>query len=154
MSDYQERINVIRSLPEQLEQLTAHLSSSQLTTAYNAPEWTVAQNIHHLADTHILAHIRFRLSLTVDNPDTYAVNVDEFAKLPDGNNPDVANSLLMLQGIHRRWTSLMDNMTAEEWQRTCNHPKRGILTLEDWLNIYVNHCKNHLQQIREVLEKM
>ena len=40
------------------------LSVEQLTTPYNAPEWTIAQNIHHLADTHMVCIRRFKLILT------------------------------------------------------------------------------------------
>jgi len=43
----------IRILPAQLRERVAGLSDKQLTTHFLAGEWTVAQNVHHLADSHV-----------------------------------------------------------------------------------------------------
>ena len=64
MQSRDEAISAIRDLPAQLRDKVAGLSQAQLTTAWNAPEWTIAQNIHHLADTHIVCLRRFKLILT------------------------------------------------------------------------------------------
>ena len=63
-----EKIDVIRSFPSKLEALVSDLTPEELTTAYNAPEWTVAQNIHHLADSHLNSYVRMKLMYTEDNP--------------------------------------------------------------------------------------
>ena len=57
-------IDKIRALPIQLEELIEGLSTEQLTTPYLKGEWTVAQNIHHLADSHMNSYIRIKLMLT------------------------------------------------------------------------------------------
>lgn len=153
MATTAERIAIIRDLPTQLEQLTARLTSKQLTTAYNAPEWTVAQNIHHLADGHMQGFTRIKLTMTEDHPTIKPYDQEKWANLPDANNHDVATSLSILQGIHQRCVILLESIT--DWSRTCYNPKSDkVLTLDDLLTIYANHSTAHLQQIRDVLAKM
>lgn len=153
MASLAERIGVIRDFPMQLEQLTAHLSSTQLTTAYNAPEWTIAQNVHHCADSHMNSFIRFKGTLTEDHPTIKPYDQAAWAELPDATNHDIATSLSILHGLHQRWVVLLNGIT--DWTRTLYHPgKQETMTLDDLLNMYVNHCQIHLIQIRDVMEKM
>jgi hypothetical protein len=148
-----ERIAIIRDFPQQLEQLTARLTSRQLTTAYNAPEWTIAQNIHHLADSHMNSFIRCKLALTEDKPTIKPYDQNAWAEQPDATNHDVATSLAILHGLHQRWYVLFSSIT--DWSRTFYHPEHNkTFTLEDVLDSYVDHCAAHLKQIREVMDKM
>ena len=47
-----EMIDRIRRLPEQLTETVSGLTLGELTTHYLPQEWTVAQNVHHVADAH------------------------------------------------------------------------------------------------------
>lgn len=153
MSSTVERIAVIRDFPTQLEQLTAHFTSAQLTTAYDAPEWTIAQNIHHCADSHMNCFIRMKLALVEDNPTIKPYDQDDWAQLPDATNNEVASSLSILHGLHQRWVILLTNVS--DWTRSVYHPgMEKTLTLDDMLTMYSEHCQMHLAQIRTVMEKM
>ena len=84
-----EAIDAIRALPAQLREQVKGLSIEQLTTAYNAPEWTVAQNIHHLADTHMVCLRRFKLILTSPRFQFTAYDVNAIAEYPDAKDADI-----------------------------------------------------------------
>jgi hypothetical protein len=155
MSSIAERIAIIRDFPQQLEQLTARLTSKQLTTAYNAPEWTIAQNIHHVADSHANAFIRTKLALVENHPTVIGYDQDKWANLSDANSPDVAMSLAIINGLHVRWVTLLESLSESDWSRTYYHNSyQKDYSLDDVLTTYADHCTAHLQQIREVMEKM
>ena len=78
-----EAIQAIRALPAQLREIVQGLSAEQLNTAYNAPEWTIAQNIHHLADTHMVCIRRFKLILTSPRFQFTSYDVNALAEMPD-----------------------------------------------------------------------
>ena len=63
-----ELLNDIKMLPAMLEYAVQNLNADQLDTPYRPGGWTVHQLIHHIADSHINAYIRFKLALTEDNP--------------------------------------------------------------------------------------
>lgn len=147
-----EQIDVIRNFPAKLEALVTDLTPEELTTAYNAPEWTVAQNVHHLADAHMNGYIRFKLIVTEDNPPIKPYQQPLWAETADAKSADIRPSLALLRALHQRWVLFMESI--EDWSRTGNHPDRGLVTLDQFLQTYVSHCEAHTNQIQAVLDKM
>ena len=149
-------IATIRSLPAQLRERVAGLNAEQLTTAYNAPEWTIAQNVHHLADTHMICLRRFKLILTSPRFQFTAYDVNAIAELPDANNADIETSLRILDGLQERWAILLENLSDDEWGKVglASSPDRPDYSLEDLARVYSQHGLNHLQQIQDVLDRM
>jgi hypothetical protein len=146
------QIQVLREFPAKLEALVAGLTPEQLTTPYNAPEWTVAQNVHHLVDSHINSYIRFKLVMTEENPPLKPYKQAEWAELADANTPDISTSLAILRGLHARWVIFIESIT--DFERSGNHPENGRMTLGSMVATYANHCNAHIKQIQEVLDKM
>src|ERR687897_16135 len=58
----------IRFLPNALEHALSNLDEAQLHTPYRDGGWTVHQLVHHVADSHMNAYIRFKLGYTETNP--------------------------------------------------------------------------------------
>ncbi len=96
----------------------------QLHTPYRPGGWTVHQLIHHVADSHMNAYIRFKLGLTEDNPVVKPYDQEAWATLSDTEKLPVNISLTLLHALHTRWFQLMDDMTPEQWQRSVYHPEK------------------------------
>lgn len=156
MQSRAESIAAIRALPAQLREKVAGLSTEQLTTAYNAPEWTIAQNIHHLADTHMVCIRRFKLILTSPSFQFTAYDVDAIAEMPDAKDADIEHSLKILDGLQARWAILLENLSDDDWAKfgRGSSPDRPDYSLDDLARLYAGHGINHLRQIQEVLDKM
>jgi hypothetical protein len=73
----------IKFLPLTLEQSILNLDEAQLQTPYREGGWTVHQLVHHIADSHINAYIRFKLGLTEENPTIIPYDENAWAKLHD-----------------------------------------------------------------------
>lgn len=93
-------IDKIRVLPDELERLVAPLSDEQLD-ARPTSEWSVRQNVHHLADSHMNAFIRVKLALLEDHPTLKPYNQDDWADSIDGKNPPISYSMAILRGSMR-----------------------------------------------------
>ena len=94
-----ELIAKIRRLPAQLRELVKDLSSEHLTTHYLPDEWTVAQNIHHLADAHMNSFVLFKLMLSEEKPPLKGYSPDAWANMADANHADLEPSLRVLEGL-------------------------------------------------------
>jgi hypothetical protein len=154
MSNADERkalIAKIRALPEQLESLVAGLSPEQLTTAFLEGEWTVAQNVHHLFDSHANSYIRCKLALTEDSPPFKPYDQDAWAALPDARDADISVSLTLLRALHTRWVHFWESLPDDAWARTGNHPANGPMSLDRVLGVYAGHGEAHLDQITRTL---
>lgn len=147
-----EQIAAIRDLPQQLAELVSGYTAEQLTTPYNAPEWTIAQNVHHLADSHLNSFNRMKIMLTETNPTLRPYDQNAYAELPDSNHADIGTSLTLLQGLHARWVILLENIT--DWDISAHHPETGTVTLGSLLAYYAEHGRGHLKQIQDVIDRM
>jgi hypothetical protein len=144
-------IDAMRRLPAELTALVSGLDDADLYTAYMPGEWTVAQNVHHLADAHMNAFIRVKLGLTEDHPTIKPYNQDRWAETPEADQLPIASSLAIIEGLHARWCVLWESLDDTQWARTVNHPERGAMTVESFLRTYANHGAAHLDQITRTL---
>jgi hypothetical protein len=150
-AERRERIAQLAALPAQVEAAVAGLSPAQLTTRYLANEWTVAQNVHHLADAHLNAFARIKLMLTAERPTFFAWDQPRWAETADANGADLSDSLAMLRSLHSRWVRLLESLDEAQWQRAGLHPERGEMTVDDQLRVYSGHGQAHLDQIAKTL---
>ncbi|NJK78934.1 MAG: DUF664 domain-containing protein [Chloroflexaceae bacterium] len=144
-------IEHLRTFPQRLAALVEGLTAEQLTTHYLPHEWTVAQNIHHLIDSHMHSIVRMKLMLTEERPTFRVYDQDRWADLPDGTGAEIANSLALLAHLHQRWADLLTNLPDEAWQRVGVHPESGETTLAAMLRTYVQHGDGHIGQITRTL---
>lgn len=145
-------IERIRRFPDELEAALQGLTDEQLTTRYDPTEWSVAQNVHHLADSHLNAYTRTRLLLTEDHPTIRPYDQEAWAELPDAKTPSLQTSLMILRGLHARWTELLDSLEESDFQRSGVHPEMGDgYTIDEILSIYSRHGTGHIEQFRRQL---
>ena len=113
-------------LPSILEFAIQNLDDDQLDTPYRPDGWTVQQVVHHIADSHMNAYMRFKLGLTEDNPIIKPYDQEAWAILSDTKKLPINISLTLLHALHARWYQLMYDMPEDQWQRTVYHPERKI----------------------------
>ncbi len=146
-------IGDIQSFPERLKKETLHLSEEQLDTQYRPDGWTIRQVIHHCADSHMNSVIRFKLALTEDKPIIKPYMEDKWAELSD-SKMDIHPSLQLIEGLHAKWTVLLNSLNANDLNKSFIHPEHGRE-----LHLYVNialyswHCNHHLAHITELKKR-
>jgi len=144
-------IDRIRRFPADLEAAIHGLTEEQLTARYDPTEWSVAQNVHHVVDSHMNAYIRTRLILTEDNPRVTAYKQDLWAELPDAKTPAVETSLHILRGLHARWTQLLDSLQPGDFARRGIHPDSDDYSIDNIVNTYARHGAGHIEQLQRQL---
>jgi hypothetical protein len=141
-----DAIATLAELPEQLRHAVDGLSFAQLSTPYRDGGWTVRQVVHHIADSHMNALIRVKLSLTEDWPTVKPYDEAAWAKLHDMSAP-VEWSLELIESLHARWVMLLQSLHEEQWKRGCNHPENGRMTVEWATLLYGWHSRHHVAHI-------
>ena len=140
-------IKTIETFPEKLKKEVDGLTDEQLDIPYKEDGWTVRQLVHHLADSHMNAYIRFKLALTEKKPTIKPYEQAEWAKQTDYEGP-VEPSLDILDGVHNRWTKLLHSMKPEDFDQTYIHPEyNDEYNLKQSLCQYDWHCRHHLAHI-------
>lgn len=141
-------IGEIAALPALLRSAVSGLSDAQLDTPYRDGGWTVRQVVHHVADSHANAQIRFRLALTEDEPTIKPYDEARWADLPDARMLPVGVSLDLLDALHLRWAHLLARMTDAQFERTYFHPEhQRAFTLDYAVAMYAWHGQHHVAHI-------
>ncbi len=140
----------IADLPSQLRATIAGWTEEQLETPYRQGGWTVRQLVHHIADSHGQSSTRLRKALTEHNPTIQPYDEKLWAELPDDKEAPVEFSLAFLDGLHARWSFLLQNLSPEQWQRTFVHPESGSWTIDAVTQLYGWHSRHHLAHITEL----
>src|SRR5687768_4311033 len=152
-SDRRTNLNTIGTLPETLRVAVAGLTEEQLDTPYRDGGWTLRQTVHHVADSHINSMCRFKLALTEDGPPTIRPYYeDRWAELADSRMP-VDVSLKIIEGVHARWTSLLESMTEADFRCEFIHPETGRWTLGGVLAMYAWHSRHHTAHITSTRDR-
>ena len=144
------KIDRLRRFPDEWEKLVTGLSERELYTAFIPNEWSVAQNVHHVPDSHMNAYVRTHLILTEDNPPLKGYDQAAWAELPDYKLP-IAHSLLILRNLHVRWCAILSSLSPADFARTGIHSEIGEINIDDILNTYTNHCDAHIDQVTRTL---
>jgi exoribonuclease II len=144
-------IEQLRAFPVQLEALVKPLDDEQLATRYLDGEWSVAQIVHHVLDSHINGYIRMKLMATEENPTLKTYQQQAWAEMADVFHTPVSVSLVMLNGLHQRWAIWLGSLHDADWQRVGMHPDEGEMTMNAMLQKYIGHGENHINHIHKTL---
>lgn len=151
MSDRAQLILALRTYPQRLELALAEIPTAALTATPLANEWSVAQNVHHLADSHLNAFVRCKLIATEHEPPLKPYDQDAWAAHPDGTSADLSTSLAILRGLHVRWADFFATLSDSDYARIGHHPEAGVMSLDRLLKGYVQHGNDHLDQIARAM---
>ena len=144
----------IQHFPDLLESKLKQLSSDQLSLHYRGGSWTIRQIVHHLADSHMNAFLRFKLALTEDKPTIKPYLQDAFVDMSDEKEFDILPSLSIIKGVHERWSRVLETMSESDFNRSYIHPEYGeTYSLKFALAQYDWHCKTHLGHIQIVIDR-
>jgi hypothetical protein len=146
-AEREEMIRVLEELPARMREALDGLTDEQLDTPYRPEGWTLRQVAHHVPDSHVNSYVRFKLAVTEENPTIQVYDEKAWAEQTEAREGPVEMSLVLLEGLHRRWVAWLRSLPEEAWSRPLTHPEVGPLNLSQLLCIYDWHSRHHLAHI-------
>ncbi len=151
----QEWLSDIKNLPQHLENAVLNLDAAQLDAVYREGGWMVKQVVHHVADSHMNAYIRFKLGLTEENPTIRPYDEVLWAGMKDSLELPINISLTLTHALHSRWYHILKNLSQQDLNRTVFHPEhKKEMTLWHLLGMYAWHGRHHVAHITSLRERM
>lgn len=145
-------IDDIADFPEQTAMLVSTLSTNELKWIYRPGGWSIKQVVHHCADSHMNAYIRFKLALTEESPTIKPYFEARWAELADANDDDLEYTLAILFGLHGRWADMLKNLSGADLKRRFIHPEHNkTFALDETIGSYAWHCRHHLAHIQQAI---
>lgn len=146
-------IGIIESSPARYRQLVASLSPTDLAKTYREGSWTVQQLIHHVADIQFVHFMRMKKALTEPDYDVITlIDMNAWAATPDAVHAPIDDSLLLLDGVTRRYMYLAKSLTEAQLAISYTHPLRQrTFTQAQALAMSAWHVQHHLAHIKLAL---
>ncbi len=149
---FNEWVRTIASFYNDIQKLVEGVKEADLKKTYRDGSWTIKQLVHHIADSHTNAFMRFKLALTEDKPTIKPYFEAEWSKLTDYQG-SIDSSLRIIEGMHIRWVELLKGMNDSDFKRTYIHPEfNKEYDLIEALCQYDWHCRHHLAHIELALK--
>ena len=153
LDDTRKHIKILAKFHKDLKNTLKKLKGGDLEKTYRPGGWTVRQVVHHLADSHLNAYVRFKLAVTENTPIIKPYEEQLWAELEDGKHGSVKTSLKLISALHRRWTDFLKSLQEDDLEKGFYHPtsKRTVL-LQEAIALYVWHSQHHLGHIQIVVD--
>jgi len=147
-------ISEIENLPLQIRNSVKGLNDVQLNTPYREGGWTVRQVVHHVADSHMNAYIRFKLALTEEKPTIKPYLEKLWAEMDDSINLPVEISLAILESLHVRMVYILKRIKEHELDRNVYHPEsKREMSIRFLMALYAWHSRHHVAHITSLRER-
>lgn len=149
--DRRQWIKSIETLPASLKRLTESWNNNQWNTPYRPGGWTARQLIFHISDSHMNSLLRFKLGLTEDCPTIKPYDQDAWVNMSDVSQLSPHVSLELIDGIHQRFSNVLNNMSNDDFHRDIFHPELNKkMSLEKMLALYGWHSEHHLAHLKNL----
>jgi hypothetical protein len=146
-------IDKIEAVPAKVENLLNKLSAKQLDTPYRDGGWTARQVLHHMADSHMNAYIRFKWTLTEETPTIKAYDEKAWAETPEVTL-DPVMSVSLLKALHVKLVALLRNIPTSQMSRQFLHPETGKhVSIQRMIATYAWHGDHHLGHLEIISKK-
>jgi hypothetical protein len=150
-----ECIAEFRSSPVVLREAVRGLGKEQLSSRYRPEGWTLAQVVHHIAESDANAYPRLKYALTEASPPSVMVAPEElWAELADARSTDIEGSLLMFEAIRLRWAQAWESLSDTDFRKQWRHAHFGLVSVDFLLQQYAWHARHHTAQIATHRKRM
>ena len=134
--------------------LVSTLSASDLDKS-DSEGWSPRQVIHHMADSETQSYARLRKLIAEPGSVIQGYDEGKWAENPTlgYQSLPVEDSVAVIKAVRKSSYELIKRLSNEELLNKCTHSESGEYSVKNWLDTYTNHPTDHLNQIKNLLNK-
>ncbi|MBC8505376.1 MAG: DinB family protein [Anaerolineales bacterium] len=114
-----------------------------------ADRWTIQEIIIHITDSEANSYVRCRRFISEPGRDLMDYDENKWAKDLNYGEQSTQVSLELFRWLRRSCYDLIKTLPDEVWSHEANHPENGTMTMDDWLDTYESHVRDHIAQMEE-----
>lgn len=94
--------------------------------------------------------LRIRLAEQKDFNSVLGLLRQLWPDLKDSLTDEITESIILLNGLHKKWSRLLKSLTNEQLKMEFIHPENGLkFNLAENIGNYAWHCNHHLAHIKK-----
>jgi hypothetical protein len=150
MSEMSDLLERFRRGAELVAMSMTGAAGAEVDFAPEPGKWSARQIVCHLADSEMVAAMRFRQIIAEPEPTLAVFDQDAWASRLDYSKRKPSQVIETFRRIRGENYELLKGLPEELFERTGIHPKRGPMKLADLLLLFTNHAEKHSMQVRAV----
>ena len=111
--------------------------------------WSIHEHLVHLADSEANSYIRCRRLVAEPGKPLMAYDENAWSQLLNYSQQGTDDAVALFGLLRRQSHALIKSLPESTWGNICYHPENGDMTLDDWLDVYESHVREHIQSMRE-----
>jgi hypothetical protein len=151
--NHAERLKKIESYGQAYDQLIAALPRfpREMWQYRPSPDrWTIHEIIVHIADSEANSYARCRRFIAEPGSTVMAYDEMAWAKRLNYHAQSPAAAIELFRQLRASSYELIKTLPEAIWTNTIVHPDNGVMTMDDWLDVYDRHVPDHIAQMQEV----
>jgi len=149
MSTIAQLIDAYLAGSQTLRQAVAGMSREQLVSRPVAGKWSTLEVVCHLVDSDQAWIHRMKRVIAEDRPLHIGYDERRFAAALAYQERELEEELAIFEQSRRQMARILRGLPTEAWARDGVHNECGLLTLEQHLQVEVEHVPHHLKFITE-----
>lgn len=118
-----------------------------------APDrWSIHEIILHLADSEANAYIRCRRLIAEPGKAVLTYDPSIWAGTLGYFHQSTKEALELLRRLRRMTHHLVAALPDSVWSHTVEHPEKGSLSLDEWLDLQERHIPHHIEHMKQNYE--
>jgi hypothetical protein len=132
-----------------LRRAVAGLTQDDVTARPGPGKWSILELILHLTDSDAISIDRMKRMLTEDNPPLLYADETAYVDRLFSHDQSLEDALLLFEVGRRQFARVLRRLPDHALQRRGTHNRRGLVTVGEMVEDYVEHANHHLKFLYE-----
>ncbi|MEK7310841.1 MAG: DinB family protein [Chloroflexota bacterium] len=115
--------------------------------------WSIHEIIVHIADSEANSFVRCRRLIAEPGSTVLGYDENGWAKALRYEEQSTDDAVELFQRLRRASYNLVKSQPDSVASHTVNHTENGLMTFDDWLDIYERHIPEHVAQMQRCYEE-
>ena len=144
------RLESYRTAHQQLVAAVERFPRNMWTFRPAADRWTIHEIIIHIADSEANSYIRCRRLIAEPGSTVLGYDEGEWARALRYHDQNTDDALELFKWLRHASYALIKDLPDPAWSNTVFHTQNGAMTMDDWLDTYERHVREHVEQMRSI----
>ena len=113
--------------------------------------WSIHEHIIHITDSEANSYIRVRRLIAEPGRTLMDYDENQWATALDYHEQDIDDTINLFKWLRSKTYTLIKTLPESAWSNSAYHPENGNMTLDDWLDTYESHVREHVEFMQQNL---
>jgi hypothetical protein len=136
---------------EELKTYVDGLPAEALDFKPGPEKWSIREILVHMADSEANSYVRGKKIIVESGSEITTYDQHAWSEKLSYHTMDHKDALELFRLLRKNMVPALKQLPEAAWHNFIMHPESGKITLLDWIQLYIDHVENHIQQMNRNL---